>query len=101
MRTARLRWKAKNLAACRAALRGQLVLAQIGPKRLGLGLVQIRLASTPGAAAFVFAHDAPRLKVACMARLPPWPLTMPTLALATWRSGSASLPRNCFTASVI
>src|SRR5581483_8672028 len=92
----------EKLAAGLAALRGQLVLAQAGPKRFGFQLLKKGFDFCDGSAAAVagLAHRAPKIKLACMHRLPPWPLTMPTLASFTWRSGSTSLPRSWRAASV-
>src|SRR4029079_14095021 len=105
IRTKRLRRKTEKLPARGTALGGELVVFQIGPERLRLDLFQERLhfRNRPAPTVFgflCFAHNAPNISVACIQRLPPWPLTIPARALRTWRSGSTALPRSCFTASV-
>src|SRR5260370_40568803 len=102
VRTGALRRVGEKLATGFAALSREFVLAQICPKRFGFELFEKRFNSCDCSAAAVtgFAHRAPRIKLACMHRLPPWPLTMPALAFFTWRSGSTSLPRSWRAASV-
>src|SRR6266508_4073033 len=85
-----------------APLGGEFVFAEMGPEWFGFELFEKGFNFAHGSAATIagFAHKAPNINVACMHRLPPWPLTMPALAFFTCRSGSTSLPRSCFAASV-
>src|SRR5512145_3344444 len=102
MRAERLGRVGEKFAAAFAALGSELVLAQVCPEGLGFQLFEKRpyFPDSPSPFILGFAHSAPRISVACMHRLPPWPLTMPALAFFTWRAGSTSLPRNCLAASV-
>ena len=75
----------KKFAAALTALCGEFVFPKIRPEGLGFELFEERFDSTYGSAAtvFSFAHIAPNIKLACMHKLPPWPLTIPTLAFFT------------------
>src|SRR5215467_14719171 len=90
MGTRALRWKGKKLATGIAALRRQLVLAQICPEGLRFQFIQkgSDFSDVASTAVAGLAHNAPKIKLACMHKLPPWPLTIPALASFTWRSGS-------------
>src|SRR5687767_596275 len=85
VRAGALRRIAKEFTARSAALRRQFVLAQISPKRFCFRFFEERFYFANGSPAVVLclAHTAPKIKLACMHRLPPWPLTIPSLAFFT------------------
>jgi hypothetical protein len=58
---------------------------QVSPEWLGFKFIQKRsiLRSRPASFVLRFAHTAPKIRVECMHRLPPWPLTIPNAALGT------------------